>query len=355
MNILADVSLAGLHQAFPPPFRLTFYHNLDEVTQLIPGQDVLLCRATLKVTSSLLKNNSLRFVATATSGTDHIDCNALAEQNIQLITAQGCNARAVADYVVSCLAYLELHHHIKGKKAGIIGLGNTGSHVAARLKANDFELVTYDPSKELRKPHGFFSCALEDLHRVDLLCIHAELHNTPPYPSLDLINEQFLEQLNPGCVIINTARGGIVNEEALLANTKKLVYCADVYLNEPDVDERIIDLATLCTPHIAGHSLEAKYGAVSLLSTTLHQIAGLNPPQFALPEMDLVHLSIDQTWQKNVLSLYNPSLETMKLKKSKDKKSTFLKLRTQHQQRHDFNQYVLNELDRQCTLLLGGC
>lgn len=354
MNILADSSLPGLKQAFPEPFHLTLYHHLDDVAQLIPGQDILLCRATLKVNRNLLKNHSLRYVATATSGTDHLDFDWLTSQNIQVIDAKGCNARAVADYVVSALAYVEQHHLIQGNKAGIIGLGRVGSQVAARLQAAGFELLTYDPLKELREPHTFQSCQFEDLSQTDLLCIHAELHDTQPHPSLNLINQQFLEYLKPGCVIINAARGGIINEDALLNNHKTLSYCTDVYLNEPAVDKRIIERTTLCTPHIAGHSLEAKYLAVTMVSERLHQITGLPSPQFAIPELKHTFtLKKDKTWEENILSIYNPLAETILLKEAADKESAFLTLRKNHHQRHDFQLYANSALDKKSRLLLG--
>ncbi|MGC1183462.1 NAD(P)-dependent oxidoreductase [Legionella sp.] len=355
MNILADATLPGLEHAFPGPFRLTLYHHLDEVNQLISGQDILLCRATLKVTDELLKNHSLRYLATATSGKDHLDDKWLAAQNVQIIDAKSCNARAVADYVVSTLAYLDQYPLIQGNKAGIIGLGNVGTQVAARLQVAGFELLTYDPPKELRQPHVFQSCLLEELYEVDLLCIHAELHDTPPHASRNLLDQQFFANLKPNCVIINAARGGIVNEESLLTSRQTLTYCTDVYLNEPNIDKRIIDKATLCTPHIAGHSLEAKYIAVAMISNSLHQILGLPSPQFAIPEMqhsfDLPHY---KSWQKNVLSIYNPIKETVLLKEAINKESAFLKVRKNHKNRHDFHLYINAALDEVSQLVLGG-
>ena len=353
MKILADATLPGLKQAFPEPFQLTLYHHLDEVAQLIFAQDILLCRASLKVNQALLKNHSLHYVGTATSGTDHLNHRWLASQNIQVIDAKGCNARSVADYVVAVLAYLDQQHLIQGNKAGIIGLGKVGSHVAPRLRAAGFELLTYDPPKAIREP--FLSCKLEELYQADLLCIHAELHNTNPHPSLNLIDKHFLAQLKPGCVIINAARGGIVNEDALLSTQQELTFCTDVYLNEPAVDKRILANATLCTPHIAGHSLEAKYLAVAMVSKTLHQILGLPIPKFAVPELKhFFTLSPYKSWQENVLSIYNPLEETLILKKAKDQESIFLQLRKNHQQRHNFELYDNKSLDERTRLLLGA-
>ncbi|CAM2788725.1 erythronate-4-phosphate dehydrogenase [Legionella steigerwaltii] len=353
MNILADASLPGLEEAFPKPFHLTKYHHPDEIKQLLLGQDILLCRAALKVNQSLLKNHSLRYVATASSGTDHLDHLWLNSQNIQIIDAKGSNARAVADYVVACLAVLEQQRLIRGDIAGIIGLGKVGTQVAVRLQAAGFQIRTYDPPKAVRET--FHSCSLEELHQVDLLCIHAELHNTQPYPSDNLIHQNFFNQLKPGCVIINPARGGIVNEEELLHTSKPLIYCTDVYLNEPNIDKRIIDKSTICTPHIAGHSLEAKYAAVAMVSAALHKIAGLPLPQFAAPQLpESLNVGQDELWYESILNIYNPLEETIFLKQALDKKAAFLNLRQQHQIRHDFSRYPTSStLSNNTKLLLG--
>lgn len=356
MNILADASLPGLKQAFPEPFQLTLYHHPEEIVQLLPEQKILLCRASLKVNSSLLKNHSLRYVATASSGTDHLDQQFLASQNIQVIDAKGANAQAVADYVIASLAFLRQHTLISGNKAGIIGLGKVGTQVAARLEAANFQICTYDPPKAQREPHLFQSCTLDDLHQVDLLCIHAELHNTQPFPSAHLINEAFLNQLKPGCVIINAARGGIVDEEALLNTPNPFSYCTDVYLNEPKVDKRIIDKALLCTPHIAGHSLEAKYTAITMISEKLHQLENLPMPQccFFPQSPHISTIKKAETWYESVLKIYNPLTETLQLKQALNTEIAFLNLRKKHQNRHNFSLYFTNaNLNPKTRLLLG--
>jgi erythronate-4-phosphate dehydrogenase len=353
MRILADASLPGLDHAFPKPFILSRYSNTDELSILLDGQDILLCRAALKVNSDLLKKHQLQYVATASSGTDHLDHYFLKSQKIQIVDAKGSNASSVADYVISCLAYLEQHDLIGGMQAGIIGMGKVGNKVYSRLKAADFQIMNYDPLKAMREEQ-FASCELENLYESDLLCIHAELHSHLPYPSANLIDDVFLARLKPGCVIINAARGGIVNEKALLNTRQSLLYCTDVYLDEPAINKHIVDRATLCTPHIAGHSIEAKWTAVAMISEQLHQLLHLPLPELALAAkpQDL-YLPKDTSWQEQILSLYNPIEETLQLKKAQDKKATFLNLRKNHQQRHDFSLYADLISDRQTRTLFG--
>lgn len=344
MKILADSSLPGLAEAFPKPFVLTQYTHPDELPMLLANQDVLLCRATLKVNQHLLNNQPLKCVATASSGTDHLDHSYLKKHQIKIIDAKGCNAVSVADYVVASLAFLDQHHLITGNKAGIIGMGQVGAKVFTRLNALKFQIKTYDPPKA-ELDNQFQSCKLNHLFDCDILCIHAELHDTPPHPSRNLINQDFLNKLKPGCIIINASRGGIINEEALIHAPQSLIYCTDVYLNEPDINKHIIEKATLCTPHIAGHSLEAKYNAVALVSKQIHQMMSLPIPEFTKPKFSMdAALINNKSWQDLVLSIYNPAIETKYLKEAGNLKSAFLTQRKNHQFRHDFSIYanVLN-------------
>lgn len=331
MNILADESLPGLQAAFPKPFHVSTYAVEDEIPALLKNQDVLLCRSTLKVTAALLGNHPLKYLATASSGTDHLDHAYLQSRSIQTIDAKGANANAVADYVIASLAWLDSKKLIKGNKAGIIGMGQVGSKVFLRLLAADYEVCTYDPLKT-----NFQSCELKELYNCDVLFVHAQLHHTFPFPSFNLINQQFLQQLKPGCIIINAARGGIINEQALLDNKQPLVYCTDVYLNEPTIDKRIVDMATLCTPHIAGHSLEAKYRTVALVSEQLHRIAKLPVPLYQSPLEQVLIPEKGISWQDLALSLYNPINETIELKNASHLESAFLNVRKNHINRHDF-------------------
>lgn len=346
MNVLADATLPGLDEAFPDPFRLTPYSLAEKIPALLENKDVLLCRSTLKVDAHLLKNQDLRFVATASSGTDHIDHSYLKAYNIQLLDAKGCNAESVADYVLSSIAYLEAQGLFTGQSVGIIGMGKVGTKVHSYLQDRGYSLCVFDPLKAENQA-DFKSCAQEQLYSCDLICIHAELHATQPYPSLNLINKAFLERLKPGCILLNASRGGIVDEDALLEHQPRIVYCTDVYLQEPTINQQVVEQAVLCTPHIAGHSLEAKYAAVAMLSEQLHRIAHLPIPKFASPlKPKIIQRPNQWTWQQQVLSLYNPIHETEFLKNAQDKRAAFLSLRQGHQHRHDFSVYLQGQRSR---------
>ena len=346
VRILADATLPGLSALFQPPFALTLYHNQDNVRDLLANQDILLCRSTLRVCAKLLTDCSIQCVATASSGTDHIDGEYLSQRNIQLFDAKGSNAKAVADWVVATLAALQTLKTPRGKLAGVIGVGEVGSRVVARLRAAGFDVVCFDPIKAQEDKNHVYG-TLNDLIACDVLCVHANLHESALFPSKNLLNAQFLAQLKPGATIINASRGGIVNEEALLNSTNPITYCTDVYCNEPTIDPRLVEFATICTPHIAGHSIEAKQAAVVQVSQQLHQYYGLTMPTAHLPiAHDIPVNTVNKSGQEIVLNLYNPLQDTLMLKSATDKESAFLTQRKAHQYRHDFDVYWTRGLEK---------
>lgn len=343
MRVLADSSLPNVDKYSAYPFTLTLYASTEELLANISKSDILVCRSTLKVSIDILKNTAIKCVATASSGTDHIDKDYLQENNIQLIDAKGSNAHSVVDYVTACLAYLSTANKLSGTRVGIVGVGCVGSQLYSRLKFLGFTVYCYDPWLD-DSQEDFKFCDFKDILASDIICIHANLHNNSPYPSLNLFNFDIFTKLNKGVVIINAARGGIVNEDDLLSARKDIVYCTDVYVNEPNVNAKIVDFATLCTPHIAGHSIEAKQRAVDVVFSKLAQFATVEFPKRTIVNLNDCFISQNNSGgllqntvlQDSILNLYNPLHETLAFKKAINKSDIFLILRKSHNYRHDF-------------------
>ena len=256
MRILADASLGNLKSLFPAPFEIDEYKNPTELQTRLPLADILICRSTLRVDAALLDQSYLQCVATASSGTDHIDEAYLQTRQITIFDAKGSNAQAVTDYVTSTLAWLEKNTSFSGRQGGVIGHGAVGTLVAKRLRALGYRVKIYDPFKALGNETQQDYCSFDELSECDLLCLHANLHDKAPYPSRNLINAQFLSRLKPGLAIINAARGSIVNEADLLKVQFPIYYCTDVYQNEPNINPEFLTLdnATLL-PHIGSGSV----------------------------------------------------------------------------------------------------
>ncbi|PJD90663.1 MAG: erythronate-4-phosphate dehydrogenase [Legionella sp.] len=352
IKLLADGSLPNLDGFFGAPFQITRYHSQQELHPLLFEHEILLCRSTLRVDAELLTHTRVRCVATASSGTDHIDGVYLKQHDIALLDAKGANARAVADYVITCVAQLQQQHKIPGMRAGVVGMGAVGTLVAARLRAVGFDVMCYDPLRAAEDA-SFQTCDFQALYHCNVISLHPNLHENAPYPSRHIIDADFLTHLQPHTVIMNASRGHVVDERALLTHGKHVVYCTDVYVGEPAIHPDVLAYATLCTPHIAGHSVEARHHALALLSQKIHLLYGLPGPELQ-KKSDHKIRSLDNVsgWQNAVLSLYDPEKDTQALKQAVDVSRQFLELRQSHH-RHDFICYECQAIDNQLQCALG--
>lgn len=336
MNILADADLPYLTQCFPKPFNIRTYPTYQALQTNIKYADILLCRSTCRVNETLLEQSPVQCVATASSGTDHIDHDYLLSNGIQRFDAKGSNAIAVADYVTATLAWLETHQKLTGKHAGLIGAGAVGTQVLKRLIAAGYHVSIYDPYRTATGTIQHVP-SIDALQTCDVICIHPNLHHTPPYPSFNLINADFLSKLKSNVSIINASRGGVVNEQDLLNIKQPIHYCTDVFWGEPDINPDIIQYSTLCTPHIAGHSVEAKQLAIIQISQQLHAYYDVPIPQHLQHNLaDQTSYTLSDHWQSNVLEQYNPEIETTVLKTQLNKTQAFITLRKAHTQRYHF-------------------
>lgn len=323
LKIIADHRLPEL-EIFRTHFDVSTYHDETSLRENLHTHDILICRSTLTVNDELLRNTKIQMVATASSGMDHLHP---LKHAIPYLNAPGCNANAVTDYVTSTLAWLIDNQQCPIPKViGIIGMGPVGQSVYHRLLSLGFKCVFYDPWQFDPLQHP-----LHNIQQADVICLHANLHDRMPYPTRHMINSSFLSQLKPGTVIINAARGELVDTAALYQK-HDLIYSTDVYAHEPYLEPEILQYATLCTPHIAGHSIEAKKNAVHILAEKIHAYAKKPYVPYRYPP----HL-IQPTshWIDTFLNYYNPIDETRSLQQSTHIETTFLTLRSLHHGRHD--------------------
>ena len=230
--------------------------------------DCLVVRSVTRVDRGLLDGTSVRCVASASSGIDHVDRDYLASRNIPLFSAKGCNARSVAEYVLSCLFVLAEQYglELESKTAGIIGCGRVGGQLRRLLRPLGIETRVYDPF--IRDGDGRFS--FRDLERVlcsDIISLHVPLTMSGEYPTARMVNREFMDKLKADVIFINTARGAAVQEQDLVDFTGRNPECRlvlDVWDNEPDINIELLGRAALTTPHVAGYSARAKLNATRM-------------------------------------------------------------------------------------------
>ena len=297
---------------------------------LIRDYDILICRSTIKITADMLQNTSIQLVASATSGLDHIDIQGLEKLKIPLFHAKGSNAHAVCDYITSTLAYLEIYQYTNAQKIMVIGYGSVGKMVTHRLKKLGFSVFNLDPYVQTPYP-----CTLDAISEMDVICLHPSYHLTPPFSTHHLINDEQISRFKKDVCIINASRGEVVDEAAILHQDFHGIYCTDVYKNEPHINPKIVDKATLCTPHIAGHSIQSKWRMTSFIAHQIFQRYGFAEPAISAPLVSQTDAK-EKNWQFQALAQYNPDIETRALKMCPTSEQ-FIQLRQQHRFRADFD------------------
>ena len=180
----------------------------------------LFVRSTILVDKNLLKNTNIKFVSTATTGTDHIDLNYLKEKKIDFFAPLGSNSNSVAEYVITSIlfSFKEDFSSLKDKLVGIVGYGNIGTKVAHYLHKMGIRYIICDPfvKKTTNSESSFFD--LEHLISVsDIITFHVPLTTGGEHRTFDLLNKKMINLLKKNCIIINTSRGGVCNEIELLS------------------------------------------------------------------------------------------------------------------------------------------
>ncbi len=260
MNIVADENLAFTEYFFAEFGKINNQAGRTLTHENVKNADALLVRSVTKVNQQLIENTQLKFVGSATIGTDHLDISALEQQGIAWSNAAGCNAQAVAEYVITALLHINAQFLDLGKQftLGIIGLGNVGSRLAYMAQLLGWNVIGYDP---FVKNSNIQQVELDTLlKQANAITTHVPLTQAGEYPTYHLINAERLAIMKPETILINSARGAVVEEAALIADilTTQRKVVLDVFEHEPEISEELLKIITLVTPHIAGYSLEGK-------------------------------------------------------------------------------------------------
>lgn len=254
----------------------------EKLLAAVPEADALLVRSATTVDAEVLAAaTKLKIVARAGVGLDNVDVAAATERGVLVVNAPTSNIHSAAEHALALLlaaarqipaADASLREHtwkrssfngteIFGKTVGVVGLGRIGQLVAQRLTAFGTHLVAYDPyvSPARAAQLGIELLSLDELlARADFISVH--LPKTPE--TAGLIDKEALAKTKPGVIIVNAARGGLVNEEALAeAVSSGHVRAAgiDVYAKEPCTDSPLFDLPqVVVTPHLGASTSEAQ-------------------------------------------------------------------------------------------------
>lgn len=280
--------------------------------------DALMIRSVTKVNQSLLaKANRLKFVGTATAGMDHVDQDLLAQKGITFTSAPGCNKVGVAEYVISSLLVIAQQQgfSIFDKTVGIVGAGQVGSYLQQCLQAIGIKTLINDPPKQQQGDKRNFTDLDELLTQSNVISLHTPITVDGDFPTRHLIDEAKLTNLHADQILINAARGPVVDNQALKARLLKrdgFTAVLDVFEFEPLVDLELLPLLAFATPHIAGYGLEGKARGTTMIFNRycefLKSDLRANPAEL-LPIAPVPNVELSVGWQadsnKNQALLHN--------------------------------------------------
>ncbi len=286
LQILADENIPCVDDAFEKFGSIERRAGRDIGPEAVQDVDVLLVRSVTHVGAALLNGSSVRFVGSATIGTDHVERDYLAEQGIAFAHAPASNADSVADYVVSALLALAriAGAPLSDRTVGIVGCGNIGGRLARRLPALGCSVLRNDPpladeAEAAGQPHDFVS--LESvLREADVLTFHVPLTSDGPHPTDHLMGEEQFGRLQPGAWLLNTSRGPVVDNDALLraiGEGRVGAAAIDVWEGEPSPDPALVRAVDVATPHIAGYAYDGKVRGTVMLYEAFCDHLGVEP------------------------------------------------------------------------------
>lgn len=281
MLIVADENIPLLDSFFGEIGEIRRVSGRTMTASDVRDAEVLLVRSVTHVGPELLEGSKVRFVGTATIGTDHVDEEWLARNGIRFSAAPGCNANSVAEYVLSVLS---VHAERRGLtdwtrlSVGIVGVGNVGSELARKLERLGFDVRLCDPPRaELEDESDSQFVSLEETLTCDVVTLHTPLTRNQPHATHHMVGADELEGLSADQLLINAGRGEVIDSQALktrLSQANAPVVALDVWEGEPAIDPELVEQVWLATPHIAGYSLEGKVQGTEMIYRALSRYLG---------------------------------------------------------------------------------
>ena len=351
MQIVADENIPLLDQFFSEFGDIVRVPGRTMTAADVADADILIVRSVTQVNEQLLAGSKVKFVGTATIGTDHIDLDYLEKAGIGFRSAPGCNAQAVVDYVLSALSVLVDSRGIAFTElsVGIVGLGNVGLLLRNRLEEMDVEVIGVDPFKDPEEV-GVLS-SFEEALSADVVTFHTPMTKSGDHPTWHMLNAETLAKMKPDACLINAARGAVVDNAALLEHLKAnddFSAILDVWEGEPEINTELLDYCWLGTPHIAGYSLDGKMRGTEMVYHGVCEFFGLpircKLAQF-LPEPGIKRVNfteqapVHQALRTAIRAAYEIRVDDgvlrSAMRRSKNLRETFDRLRKEYPLRRD--------------------
>lgn len=309
MKIVCDSHIPYIRQGLESLADEVVYMPGSDITrQSLLDADVLVTRTRTHVDRHLLEGTTVQLVVTATIGYDHLDTQYLDTAGIAWHNCAGCNASSVGQYIHSSLLVLQRQGLLEEKPVvAIVGHGHVGHAVEEWIQGLAGGLLFDDP------PLGETDVPWD----ADVVTFHTPLIHDGLHPTWHLADDKFFSRLRHRPVVINSARGGVVDEEAMLRALESgqiRAAVVDTWEHEPAINRKLLQQAVIATPHIAGYSADGKANASRMTVETIARHFGLENRVEILPPALPWHEPLDSDPEAMALSLYNPMDDTARLK-----------------------------------------
>ena len=353
MVIVADAKNSMVNAAFARLGELRVLPTPEIRAENLRDADAVVVRSETPVNESLLEGTCVRFVGTATIGTDHVDLDYLQQRGIAFAHAPGSNANSVAEYLVAGLLVLSdrLKRPLEEMSIAVIGVGNVGSRVERMARALGMRVLLNDPPLARATGDQRYR-PLEEVIGADIVTLHVPLTRRGQDATYHLFDASQLARMKPGAILVNTSRGAVAETAALGEAIRSGVLggaILDVWEQEPSIDWTLFARATIGTPHIAGYSLDGKVRAAQMLFDSMRDHFGISAawpaerglppprhPSIALAQgapQELVHAAVRQCY--DILRDHR-ALEAVSRQGPEGRPDGFRKLRANYPDRREF-------------------
>ncbi len=262
-TIIADDKIPFLRGVLEPMARVRYLPGREIARHHLSDADALIIRTRTRCNEALLGGTSVKYIATAASGHDHIDAAYCRRAGIRWSNAPGCNAGSVQQYIAAALTYIANHEKKKFDEItlGVIGVGHVGKKVEQLACTLNMKVMRNDPPRKRAEGDGAFTDLDTLLTKSDVVSMHVPLNREGDDKTCHMCNETFFGKMKKGAWFVNTARGEVMHTKSLkdaieAGHLGGIVL--DVWEEEPQIDRKLLRLAAIATPHIAGYSLDGK-------------------------------------------------------------------------------------------------
>lgn len=329
-NIIIDKNIPFINGILEPVANVTYLSAAEMTNASIRNADALIIRTRTHCNAELLTGSNVKFIATATAGYDHIDDGYCKQNDIEWQSAPGCNASSVGQYIGSTLSYWaqQTGETLKGKNIGIIGVGHVGKEVEKVAKMLEINILLNDPPRVDAEHLTDFASLDAIAEQADIITFHTSLTFDGKYPSHYLGNKIFFEKCKRKPLIINAARGGIINEQALLnAFNQGIIsrFVLDCWQHEPNIDRNMLQNSFLGTSHIAGYATDSKINATTQSVQNISRFFHLGLDNFKITDIEpkeTIYYT-PETLQKQMLENYTPKFDNDLLKNTPENFESF--------------------------------